>query len=393
VTATAPRDTGVALPVSSAPAPRRPAGRVLALGAFGQGNPGDEALLAALRHALPEHRVLAASADPAATAAEHGIPTVHRGDVRGIGRRLQRADAVVVAGGTVFKTLHPSSGRRPLALLRRTAAIAAAARLARRPLALVGVGAAPLRGPGAGALTRAVVRAADLLVLRDEESAAVLADAGATAPFRVGADLAWTVLDEAPPLQAPADAPVVVALSHLAGGRDLADRIAAGLAPLAARERIVLLPWQDGDGQDMALGEAIAARVAGVELAAPPADLVEARDVLAGARAVLGMRFHALVAAAAAGRPFAAFAHEPKLEGLARRLGQPAARADAAPERLTGAVRTAMAGRPPAPGAVRTERARAVEGFRLLRVLLARGRSDEAAEIDGLDLRPEEWLG
>jgi polysaccharide pyruvyl transferase WcaK-like protein len=394
MTATAPRHTSVALPVhASAPAPRPQVGRVLALGAFGQGNPGDEALLAALCRALPEHGVLAASADPAATTAEHGIPTVHRGDLRGIGRRLQSADAVVVAGGTIFKTLHPSCGRRPLALLRRTAAIAAAARLARRPLALIGVGAAPLRGLGAGRLARGVIRAADLLVLRDEESAAVLADAGATAPFRVGADLAWTVLEEAPPVRAPADGPVVVALSHLAGGRDLPDRIASGLAPLVERERVVLLPWQDGDGQDTELGEAIAARVPGVELAAPPADLVQARDVLAGARAVLGMRFHALVAAAVAGRPFAAFAHEPKLEGLARRLGQPAARADAAPDRLTAVVRTALAGPPPTLGAVRAERARAVEGFRLLRVLLARGRSDEAAEIDGLDLRPEEWLG
>jgi hypothetical protein len=42
---------------------------------------------------------------------------------------------------------------------------------------------------------------------------------------------------------------------------------------------------------------------------------------------------------------------------------------------------------------VRAERARADEGFRLLRVLLARGRSDEAIHLDGLDLRPEEWLG
>jgi len=33
------------------------------------------------------------------------------------------------------------------------------------------------------------------------------------------------------------------------------------------------------------------------------------------------------------------------------------------------------------------------EAFRLLRVLLARGRSEEAADLDGLDLRPEEWLG
>jgi hypothetical protein len=42
---------------------------------------------------------------------------------------------------------------------------------------------------------------------------------------------------------------------------------------------------------------------------------------------------------------------------------------------------------------VEAERTRAEDGFRLLRVLLARGRSTEAVEVDGLSLRPEEWLG
>jgi hypothetical protein len=42
---------------------------------------------------------------------------------------------------------------------------------------------------------------------------------------------------------------------------------------------------------------------------------------------------------------------------------------------------------------VRRERTAADEAFRLLRVLLARGRSEEAADVDGLALRPEEWLG
>jgi polysaccharide pyruvyl transferase CsaB len=372
------------------------AGRVLALGAFGQGNPGDEALLAALRRALPHHDVIVASADPASTERVHGVPAVHRNDPRGLARRLRETDAVVVAGGTVFKELHRSTGRRPLSLLRRTAAIAAAARAARRPIALVGVGAAPLPGPGARALARAIVRTADLLVLRDDESATVLAATGAPAPFRVGADLAWTLLDGPPqrgrPDERSGEAPVVVALSHLAGGRDLAARLAAALAPLGGVAPVVLLPWQD-DGGDVMLARAIAARAGGVHVARPPARLAEARDLLAGARALVGLRFHALVAAAAAGTPFVALVHEPKLEGLARRLGQPAVAAGAPPAALTDAAFAAMAGPPPDAAAVRAERARADEGFRLLRVLLARGRSDEAIHLDGLDLRPEEWLG
>jgi len=383
MTAIAPRPT-------RHPAPGR-AGRVFLAGAFGQGNPGDEALLAAFTRALRDHAPIAASTDPAATAAEHGIAAVGRDDLRRVAREVARADAVVVAGGTVFKALHPSCGRAPLSLLRRTAAVAGVSKALRKPLALVGVGAAPLHGPAARALARVIVRAADLLVLRDEESATHLAELGATTPFRVGADSAWTLVPD-PPAAAPRG-PVVVALSHLAGGRELADGLAAGLAPvLDAGIPVRLDPWQrDGDA---ALAAAVVARLGDrVQLAPPPADLLAARERMLGARLVLAQRFHALVAAASAGVPALAVAHEPKLVGLARRLDQPAVAADAPPATLASAVLSALDAAPPSLAAVRRERAAAEDGFRLLRVLLARGRSDEAVDVDGLALRPEEWLG
>jgi polysaccharide pyruvyl transferase WcaK-like protein len=195
------------------------------------------------------------------------------------------------------------------------------------------------------------------------------------------------------PLDAGDDRLVVVALSHLAGGADLADRLASGLAAVVdAGMSVRLDPWQpDGDAE---LASAVAARLDWrVELAPPPRDLAEASAGMAGARLVLAQRFHALVAAAAAGVPALAVAHEPKLAGLARRLEQPAVPADAPPAALAAAVVDAADGEPASPDAVRRERADAEEGFRLLRVLLARGRSDEAVEVDGLALRPEEWLG
>ena len=148
----------------------------------------------AFAEGIGEHGAVVASADPAATTAEHGLDAVGRDDLGRVAREIRRADSVVVAGGTIFKTLHPASGRPPLALLSRTAALAAVARALRKPFALVGVGAAPLQGASARGLARATVRAADLLILRDEESAAHLADIGAPTPIRVGADAAWTLL-------------------------------------------------------------------------------------------------------------------------------------------------------------------------------------------------------
>jgi polysaccharide pyruvyl transferase WcaK-like protein len=393
---------------------------VFLAGAFGQGNPGDEALLSAFSRALGHLDPVASTCDPEGTEASHGVTAVERDDLPRVGREIARADAVVVAGGTIFKTLHPSSGRSPLSLLRRTAALATLTRALRKPLALVGVGAAPMHGRAARRLTRSIVRSADLLILRDEESAAHLAEAGAPTPIRVGADAAWTLVP-APAVEetpAAADGPavlmrtaagghapvsfngdgeesgVVVALSHLAGGPDLAERLAAGLAPVVAADVPVRLdPWQpDGDAE---LAAEVATRLhhPRVTVAPPPADLDEARDGMEGARLVLAQRFHALVAAAGAGVPALAVAHEPKLEGLARRLEQPTVPADASPAALADEVLRAVDGEPAAPAAIARERASAEEAFRLLRVLLARGRSEEAADLDGLDLRPEEWLG
>jgi len=379
--------------------PRTRTGRVFLAGAFGQGNPGDEALLAAFAQGIGDHRAVVASSDPAATAAEHGLDAVGRDDLGRVAREIRRSEAVVVAGGTIFKALHPSCGRPPLGLLRRTAALAAVTRALRKPLALVGVGAAPLHGASARGLARAIVRAADLLILRDEESAAHLAEIGAPTPIRVGADAAWTLLPI--PGETGGQTPcvtgeVVVALSHLAGDRDLGEKLAAGLQPIVdAGIPVRLDPWQvDGDAE---LAADVAARLGGgagaALIGAPPSDLRAAREGMTGARLVIAQRFHALVAAASAGVPVLAVAHEPKLSGLARRLGQPTVAPDAPPQTFAGAVLGALDAAPAPATTVRRERAAAEDGFRLLRVLLARGRSDEAADVDGLALRPEEWLG
>src|SRR5690242_3997198 len=72
---------------------------VLLAGAYGQCNPGDEALLSAFLRALPQHRVIATSADPAGTMATHGCEAVSSFDRSAIFRALFVADSVVMGGG------------------------------------------------------------------------------------------------------------------------------------------------------------------------------------------------------------------------------------------------------------------------------------------------------
>jgi polysaccharide pyruvyl transferase WcaK-like protein len=363
----------------------------LLVGAFGQRNPGDDALGDAFVAALPGWRILAATSSQAAPG---GAQTaVDARSPRAVARALMASDALVVAGGTIFKTLHPGCGRRPLSLLRRAVALTAVARALGKPRAMVGVGAGVLDSSMSRRLSRALVRQTDLLVLRDEESAEVLAAAGAPTPFRVGADAAWTLLDPPPAAPPASGRRIVVALSFLAGGAELPDRMASALAPLVEEGfDVQLQPWQaDRSGlDDVALAGALNDRLPRrVPVLAPPASLEAARDDYAEVDLVVGLRFHALVAAAAAGTPFVALAHEPKHAGLARRLGQGAVATTEPPATLTRGILEGLHRPPPSPQAVQAEIETAEAGMQLLRVLLAAGRAPGAAEIEGLPLRPE----
>ena len=292
----------------------------LLAGAFGQRNPGDEALLdafvAALRRVgrrrddVARRRGAAARRRP--TACRPAIPSR-------VARRVAARDAVVFAGGTIFKELSPATGRPPLDLLQKGLAMAYGAKALGKPLAMVGVGAAPIAAARGRLLARRLVRQADLLVLRDEESADVLAEAGAPAPFRIGADAG---VDAA--VRAASSAPahgerVIVALSHEAGDGELCDDLAAALVP-------VLAAGHTGR----------AAAVAGRRARAPRRPRPRARGARSSSAARpsccsrpptctrRGRRSPApgsssacastrCVAAAAAGTPFLAYAHEPKL--------------------------------------------------------------------------------
>jgi polysaccharide pyruvyl transferase WcaK-like protein len=368
----------------------------LIVGAFGQDNPGDEALLDATTRAVRGFdgwSAVVASARPTQTSARLDVDTVPANPAA-TARAAARADALVVGGGTVFKELHSSTGRRPGALLRNALALAGAVRARRRPVALVGVGAAPIASPGTRALGRALAKSCDLLVLRDEESAALLADDGAPAPLRVGSDLAWLGIHDpgAPPSARPRDGAarrVSVAVSHLSGS-DMTDRwLADGLAAAADDGvAIELEPWQGSArlGADALLAAATARALPDAIVLEPPADLSVAVDRSRARQAVVALRFHAAVAAAAAGTPFVAVAHEPKLAAIARRFDQPAVRPDDAPRALTSALAAALDGQPPAASTVAHERERARASVDLLGYVLT-GEGDPS-RLAALDLVP-----
>ena len=172
----------------------------LLAGAFGQGNLGDDALLQAFVNALPEWHLRVTTSDPAAAeqlGCEPVPPVAPRRSRPPPGLRRH-------PGRRGHRVQDPPSllGPAPAGLLANTSALVAVSSALHRPVAMVGVGAGRLDGRRARALSRFIVKHADLLVLRDEESAAEMFSSGIPGPFRIGADPAWTLV--VPPDRVPA---------------------------------------------------------------------------------------------------------------------------------------------------------------------------------------------
>jgi polysaccharide pyruvyl transferase WcaK-like protein len=363
---------------------------IMLAGAYGQANPGDEALLEAFLTHLDPARVVVTSQTPDATAARWGCAAMAPSGTE-VARWLRHGRHLVIGGGTIFKTLHPASGRRPNSLLVRTLGLLRAARIKGITTSLVGVGAADLPSVAARRMARSIARHADLLIVRDEESASVLAAAGVPMPIRVGADAAWTLFDHprllpsalanrVRPITAPADGRqhprVLVALSHLAGDADLSHHFADALNQVDSNgNSITLQPWQhDPRAHDQQLAaELTHALGPHVDTIAPPRDLYEATGTAADFDLVIGLRFHSLVAAAAAGTPFVAISHEPKLAGIAARFDQLAVPPHASAAVLARTITLGIDQPTPDPVIAQDEIARAGEAFRLLGLVITDG--------------------
>jgi polysaccharide pyruvyl transferase WcaK-like protein len=360
---------------------------VLLVGAFGHGNPGDDALCDVFCATLADHDLVVAGDDPAASASRHRTRMIPSSALP-TARAIRDADAVVVGGGTVFKTLHPSSGRMPTALLRNTAALVAGARATGTRVAMVGVGAGDLGRRSARALSRWIVPHLDLLILRDEESAAVLADAGAPPPFWIGADPTWALADTGARRRPHGRSPrsMTIAISHLAGDPGRLRGLADAVRPWCEDWTVRLQPWQPS--LDVAAAHHLRTLLGGgAEILDPPADLADAATAFAGDELVIGLRFHALVAAAWAGTRFLAVAHEPKLVGLARRLGQVSVPAHATVDVFAGAIAHALAHAPPSARAVDAEVGSARRSLDLLRLLVDDGAAGgPSPDVAGLPL-------
>jgi polysaccharide pyruvyl transferase CsaB len=302
--------------------------RILLSGYYGFRNTGDEAVLAGiiegLRQRVPGVELCVLSADPPATAAEYGVEAADRWRTPVIWSELRRANFFIQGGGSLLQDVtSPQSPIYYLGLLHM-------ARLARTPYMIFAQGIGPLRSAFLRGVTVRNLRRAKAVTVRDDDSAQMLRAWGLRTPeVQVTADPGLLVAPsgEARRQQllreldlAPEQPYIVIALREWPGLQDLLPHVVALLR--RRDEALLVLPFQFE--RDLPLALDLSRMLPNrVHL---PRDLLGPADsaaVIQGARAVIGMRLHAMIFAAAVQTPALAIAYDPKVDVFARRAGQP----------------------------------------------------------------------
>jgi polysaccharide pyruvyl transferase CsaB len=313
------------------------------VGYYGAGNLGDEAIRQAIEQGAAargwriDHVAVRRDLDDPRAVRFRRSPLAYL-------RAIARANLVVLGGGGILKD---EGLGLPLELLATTLA----ARILRRPVAILAVGVGPFYSRVGRGLVALTARLATSRSVRDGDSLATLRSMGVEAT--VVADPVFSLAAVPAPEGRAADDPAGRTLLicvrpwfHNAGHNPasmtrLVEALTAAVEDALRAEwrvRLVSLYWP----RDHELAVELARRAGGrVEVDDAPLSWEELLAAVAQSEAVLTMRFHGLVAAIVQRRPAIAIAYEPKVAALAELQGT--ARVDPSSPNLETDLREALA--------------------------------------------------
>jgi len=285
--------------------------RAVCCGYYGQGNGGDEALLASLLQMLPEGaEAIALSGNPRQTEARYGVRACDRKSAFQVWRVLRRSDWFIWGGGSLIQDATSALSPYYYAGL-----MGLAQRMGLKTVAWAqGIG--PLNRPMTATLARRAFSGCDAVSVRDGCSAALLSSW--QVPFTLAPDPVWAL--EPKPVPGLGDFPaprVAVTLrSHpLLTPKRLANLTRALVSFQRATEAyILLLPFQLS--RDLAIAESLHRAIPDRSHILQLEDPGMLRGVFQGVEMAIGMRFHSLIMAAAAECRCFALSYDPKVSQL-----------------------------------------------------------------------------
>jgi len=286
-------------------------------GYFGFDNAGDEAVLSAmladLRALAPDATFTATSGNPVQTRQMHGCEAIGRQNVGELLGALQNCDLFLSGGGSLIQDV--TSFRN---VVYYTTLLRLAKMMGKKTM-VYAQGVGPLNAGRSQNLARKAFQSADVLTVRDPDSAALLKAIGVTKNVEITADPVWNLAFAPQPKQPKTWG---IALRKWPGeDQGAIARIVGALRAIANAQGATLrfLAMQPGPDLEVLAGLTTPGEILEVQ-GASPGEIV---GLCASFDLMIAMRLHALIFAASAGVPVVAMNYDPKVASLATLLGAP----------------------------------------------------------------------
>ncbi|MBD2741196.1 polysaccharide pyruvyl transferase CsaB [Coleofasciculus sp. FACHB-1120] len=292
--------------------------RAVLCGYYGQGNAGDEALLASLLQMLPaDVTPIVLSGNPKKTRDRYGVESCSRKAFLPVQQALRKSDVFIWGGGSLIQdatsALSPLyyGGLMGLAQKRGLKTIAWAQ----------GIG--PLNRNLTRWIARKAIAGCQAVSVRDRASAALLMNW--KIPYIQAPDPVWAL--DAKPVKGLWDLPAPRVAVTLRSHPQLTPARLANLTHAlidfqkATQTCILLVPFQAS--QDLAIAQSIQPQLPGASHIFSLNDPRELKGLFQGVEMAIGMRYHSLIMAAAQECRCFALSYDPKVSLLMEELNLP----------------------------------------------------------------------
>jgi polysaccharide pyruvyl transferase CsaB len=160
---------------------------LLMSGYFGSGNLGDDAILLGFVSGLGNsgHEITVLSGAPEETYRNYGLPSVQRKDMKAVEAAIDKCDALVYPGGSIFQDVTSFKSVAYYAQLVKVA------KAKKKKVFLLGQGVGPLNSFFGKRFASSAFSAADVIAVRDPQSVETLKELGIKSGVRVTADSAF----------------------------------------------------------------------------------------------------------------------------------------------------------------------------------------------------------
>jgi polysaccharide pyruvyl transferase CsaB len=288
------------------------------IGYYGKGNGGDEALLVSMLEMLPATVTpLVLSANPRATTTSYGVKSADRMNSGAVVRALRESQYLILGGGSLIQDATS---------MRNSIYYGGLMGLARQ-FGLKTIAVAQGIGPLDRSLTRWIAKnvfaGCTAISVRDPASAALLTDWGIDCIL--APDPVWSM--DATPVPAIANIPspkiAVTLRSHPQLTSQRIEVLTQALVDLQAAtgSHILLVPFQPTT--DVEIAERIRSQLTDRSQVVTISDPKQLKGLFQGVDLAIGMRFHSLIMAAAAGCKCWAISYDPKVSKLMTEIDMP----------------------------------------------------------------------